>query len=179
MRAARVVAALIVGGCLALAAPSAGAQTQPTCTSTAIAFYKQHEPIWYGAGVPAFECDLTPVNGEGGWWDGHVVHVVAPAMPSTVPAGAYYREVVAHEMGHAWAQANKVDLNRYATIRGFPRGTVLNSTVTEDYAESFAYALGWWTSLHTGAPYEFKNAAGVPTRHQILALRSARLLPSH
>jgi hypothetical protein len=173
VRATRVAAALIVAGVLLVASPASASQPV-TCAGEVLAFQTRHRPIWVGAGSPGFICVFENTPGLSGTWDGRSVTIYPNHHPAIAP-DAYYREIIAHETGHAWASAHHVDMIRYASIRQLPPGTVPR-WVNEDYAETFAYALGYWTGFD-GPPYAFRAGAGRPTPRQIGALRSAHLLP--
>jgi len=63
-------------------------------------------------------------------------------------------------------------------VRGFDGAHA--SEAVEDYAETFAYALGEFATSTPGStppPYGFQNQAGMPTKGQIARLRVAGMLP--
>jgi hypothetical protein len=82
---------------------------------------------------------------------------------------SFYREIAAHELGHAYAFAHSArDWSPFLRIRGSNDGD-------ENYADTFAFAFGEYRQhdrrvWRTGGP-------GLPTAAQIHALREARLLP--
>lgn len=101
-----------------------------------------------------------------GWYDGHV-HVLVN------PDTRYLEQVIAHELGHAW-QAHHVAgaprAFRFIAVRGdtgveFP----------EDFADTFAWAVGHWAPIDARAWRT--SASGAPTVAQVETLRTEGLLP--
>lgn len=140
-----------------------------TCSPSADQFIAQYPAIYAAAGSPAVVCGEAP-----GAWTGVYNHRTRTiTIEDGTRLGAF-----AHELGHAWVYANALQrLDEYAAIRGFP-GDGISTEVMEDYAETFAFALGLWEPHGAGPPYEFKNVAGVPTPKQLRKLKKAGLLPT-
>lgn len=172
------LAALGVG----LASPAiADAAPATTCAAT-VARFERTERVAFGtAGSPPVVCQPGPFadGTAGGSWDGSTI-LIAPWSPGLGgTARGYYRTTIAHEVGHAYARTHGIDvaISLYARVRGFaPEAD--QATVNEDYAETFALAVGWWSADPVpAAPYDFLAGAGVPSAHQLHALRAAGLLP--
>lgn len=134
----------------------------------------EHERVWRQAGNPTVECGSLPATARpdiAGYYDAKTGTIY-------VLDGRF----IAHELGHAWftTQARKrggLDVTKYARLRGFPNPYAFE--VFEDYAETFAWALGEWPDVQAPPPYRFQTVAGTPTPEQIERLRGKRLLPPH
>jgi len=168
-----------VMGAVLLAWPQAASAQTTSCASVVDRFEATHRPAWIGAGAPAYVCAPGPLadGSLGGEWNAttRTVTITPPTGTASAPL-AFYEVTVAHETGHAWASANGVDLHAYAKIRGF--STAFNDyAVGEDYAETFALALGWYHADAAPSPYNFHTEAGRPSHRQVVALRNAGLLP--
>lgn len=153
-----------------------------SCNAAADTFTREHASVWKYAGSPPIVCVANDGDGVQAQWAFGSIYV------EDQPADANYSVWMAHELGHAWADAHDfVPTTAYGDLRGFPRptGTGLaiveyGQTLREDYADVFAYALGEWrpmVGVVQPPPYAFQNAAGVPTPEQITALREMHLLP--
>lgn len=185
MRAPRIAASLIAAGVavagLAAASPASASLQPVTCASTVAQFRAEHHRIWIEAGSPLYVCQSVGTIGEAGFWDGSAIHISPQGTRTDFGTPAdYYREVIAHETGHAWAarRSGITFLDQYRAVRGFG-DQASAGTLREDYAETFAYTLGWWDGWNGQilAPYAFRAGAGFPTSQQIARLRALAILP--
>lgn len=166
-----VVGAIAVVVGLGLTAPAAHAGTGG-CEEAAAAFQANHPTEYADAGSPPIVCEPVRNGALGGLYDWQYVHVY-PAHGSAAPAD-YYREVVAHEVGHAYGRY-RLDRDQYARIRGFT--LTPDAPITEDYAEVFAFALGEWSAIGSPPPFAFQTEAGPPTFAEIEELACLGMLP--
>lgn len=133
------------------------------------------------AGNPRIACEPHPAGAAESEAGRYTIDGIVHVYPDTYgydPA-TFYPYVIAHELGHAYADKNIENWFPYVDARGLSRpGANLADQVaiSEDYAETFAYALGLWQPIGI-APRGFHNVAGAPTQQQIDALRAAHLLP--
>lgn len=148
------------------------AGASPSCEAEALRIAAEHPKVWRQAGNPTVVCGALPATQRAevaGYYDAKTTTIY-------VLDGRF----IAHELGHAWftTQARKrggIDVTKYARIRGFPNPYAFE--VFEDYAETFAWALGEWPEVEAPPPYRFQTVAGAPDAEQINQLRRARLLP--
>lgn len=151
----------------------AEASELPSCEQEAIRVKAAHPLIWTQAGDPSVECGAV-LYGREGLFDNPANTIrLAPGLEGV------YGTAVAHELGHAWLFENAGDLVLFARVRGHVESPY-SVTVMEDYAETFAYALGeWGTQVETVAepPYRFQTVAGVPSEGQLAVLRVSGVLP--
>jgi len=159
--------ALVAAGCR----PMPGGPPDSPC---AIAVQQIPADLYADAGWPGVVCENHggPLPGEAGWFDGATIHADASTSRGYDPV-PYFKAIIGHELGHAYANHQGFSMWPYADIRGLPHDLYLAS---EDYAETFSYAAGLWMPLGP-PPYAFQNVAGVPTADQIARLRYAGLLP--
>ena len=156
--AALVVAMLFVTG-------SAAASNDPACDIEARTLAEQ--PVWVDAGAPMILCGTDePYKAHYNFNGGNFI-TVGPQIDRV-----QYRHALAHELGHAWASNNGINLRRYARLRG-----VTLAVAVEDHAEVFAYAIGWYTPPPVPrSPYGFVDA-GPPSDRLLARLRDRGLLP--
>jgi hypothetical protein len=153
----------------------AAADGYPSCPGEVFRVAVEHPGVWRQARVRAVECDAAPANGASSSYDYH-----SRLIRLRTGFGGAYNRLIAHELGHAWAFTRRVNLARYALIRGFEDYYGQISAIVEDYAETFAWALGEYDTLvrvSAPPPYSFQTTAGPPTLAQIAQLRKEHLLP--
>jgi hypothetical protein len=169
-----------------LSGASAAAQTPTPCEQGVADFTSTEKRMVRLAGSPSFVCS-DPGGGNFGRFD-EATNTVYVTPDASV---ALARRTVAHEVGHAWIERHGSRYADFARIRGltFDSRLLLSDPeaakvqvgrVIEDYAETFAYSIGWFevvagVAIHD--PYAFENEAGFPTEAQMDALRAAKLLP--
>lgn len=166
-----------------------GRPTATTCQQVVTQFKSTFPIIYREAGSPSISCVNDPTwHGAGGTncQDHHIAInerfsdlAKRSHLTDKVP---YWRELLAHEDGHMWACLHGLDSqwSQYERLRGFTSedvGVVPTGVPQEDYAETFAYSLGWYECFG-GAPFCFQNSAGHPTSSEISALESAGMLPT-
>lgn len=152
------------------------------CASAVAGFQSSEQRIVRQAGSPVYVCVANDGDARQARFDKATNTVTVEEQPSATN----YVVLLAHETGHAWGEKHHVSYLRFGEMRGFVRPSLdkvpaWTQTVIEDYADTFAYALGDWRPLEgvrVPAPYQFQHEAGVPTAEQIVLLRALQLLSS-
>lgn len=165
-----LVALGIVVGVLACDVREVGTSAPPTDAENCAQAVLDLEPLV--GDVPVL-CAATPhEDGYGGTYDGHLVRVYPLA--SQLP---YYREVLAHELGHAWEhRLSDLDRRRIQEVLGWPGVGSWSPAENEAFADVYALAVGYWTDYGDG--WRHPPALGQPTSFHLRQLRAEGLLPA-
>lgn len=183
----------VIGGVLFAAAcgpaTSNGGGERARCTDVVDDFLRAFPEIIEAAGHPSYECISDPSRGAGGYWkDTNAIQINNALSPEArawdvTDKRRYLMKAVAHETGHAWAVHNELKQRgqEFQALRDYSALDAADPIIVqEDYAETFAYALGWYQSddeCYAHVPYCWQLDAGKPTAAQINALRAVGLLP--
>lgn len=146
----------------------------PARTVPAVEACQEIVDAWVAEHAAVVEVPVVCVPGElivtrGGWYDHEYAFVCAYENGEPIDV-AYVEYVTAHEVGHAW-QDRHVDL---VAVGWHARRPGLDPAYTahEDYADVFAYALGYdWRDFWPDRPIPPVDPALVET------LRAEALLP--
>lgn len=184
---AAAVLVVAAGGC---ATADAGRSNQPATCETVLAEWRRAFPeIIQAAGSPSYSCIDEPEHGAGGYAKAdsriEINNAYSPEARSwgVTDKRRYLMRAIAHETGHAWAVHNNLEHRgeEFKAIRGYSAVDAADPiTIQEDFAETFAFSLGWYQSddeCYAHVPYCWQLDAGKPTVAQIAELRAASLLP--
>lgn len=165
-----LVALGIVVGVLACDVREVGTSVPPSDAANCAQAVQDLAPLV--GDVPVL-CAATPhTEGYGGLYDGHLVRLYPLA--SEV---AYYREVLAHELGHAWDWSlSGAELYQVQEVLGWPGLSSWSPAEAEAFADVYALAVGYWTDYGDG--WRHPPALGRPSAHALAELQIRGLLPA-